>query len=197
MSILVGLTGPTGSGKSRAAQVAQKMGIKVIDCDKVARQAVMPGTKGLSALVSAFGDGILAPDGSLDRKKMAATAFETKEKTELLNRTLLPHITELVRSQLDGERVLLDAPTLFESGMDSICDCTVAVLADDATRLSRIIARDGLTLKEAEVRMGAGKPNTYYIERADHIVYNNDGPNIFEFEISGLFKIIYGGNKND
>ena len=196
MSVLVGLTGPTGSGKSSAAAVARKMGIKVIDCDLIARQAVLPDTKGLEALVEAFGREILHPDGTLDRKKMAALAFATKEKTELLNRTLLPHIAELVRAELNAERILLDAPTLFESGLDSICDSTVAVLADPAQRLSRIISRDGLTVEEAQQRMNAGKPNTYYIERAEHIIYNNDGPNIFEFEVSGLFKIIYGGKNN-
>lgn len=169
------------------------MGVKVIDCDQLAREAVLPGTNGLRALVETFGKEILAPDGTLDRKKMAAVAFATREKTELLNRTLLPHVAELVRARLDAERILLDAPTLFESGLDAICDSTLAVLADPAQRLSRIIARDGLTINEAQQRMNAGKPDAYYIERAEHIIYNNDGPNIFEFEVSGLFKIIYGG----
>ena len=113
MSILVGLTGPTGSGKSTAAAVAEKMGIKVIDCDKLARKAVERGSEGLKALVNAFGSDILASDGSLDRKAMAKRAFSSQENTELLNKTLLPHISELVKSQLDAEHILLDAPTFF------------------------------------------------------------------------------------
>lgn len=196
MSILVGLTGPTGSGKSTAAAVAEKMGIKVIDCDKLARKAVESGSEGLKALVSAFGSDILASDGSLDRKAMAKKAFSSRENTELLNKTLLPHISELVRSQLDAEHILLDAPTLFESGLDSICDKTVAVLSDHAKRLGRIIERDSLTSDEALQRMNAGKNDKFYIERSDHIIYNNDGSNIFEFEIAGLFKVIYGGKTN-
>ena len=81
MSILVGLTGPTGSGKSTAAAVAEKMGIKVIDCDKLARKAVESGSEGLKALVRAFGSDILASDGSLDRKSMAKKAFSSLENT--------------------------------------------------------------------------------------------------------------------
>ena len=184
MSILVGLTGPTGSGKSTAAAVAEKMGIKVIDCDKLARKAVERGSEGLKALVNAFGSDILASDGSLDRKAMAKKAFSSRENTELLNKTLLPHISELVKSQLDAERILLDAPTLFESGLDSICDKTVAVLSDPAKRLARIMERDSLTSDEALQRMNAGKNDKFYIERSDHIIYNNDGSNIFEFEIA-------------
>ncbi len=193
MSILIGLTGPTGAGKSSVSPVAQKFGFKVVDCDVLARKAVLPGTSGLSALKQAFGKKIVQADGTLDRKALAAEAFASAEKTELLNRTLLPHIAELVRSELNAERVLLDAPTLFESGLDSLCDCTVAVLADEQKRLCRIMERDGITNSGAKLRMNAGKPNAYYIERADHILYNNDGPLAFEFEAAGLLKTICGG----
>ena len=193
MSILVGLTGPTGSGKSYASTVARKMGIKVVDCDVLARKAVLPQTPGLKALTEAFGEEILNADGTLNRKKMAAAAFSTPENTQLLNKTLLPYITELVKAELNEEKILLDAPTLFESGLDSICNTTIAVLADHSQRRARIIQRDGLTINEAEQRMNAGKPDVFYIEHADHIIYNNDGPNIFEFEVAGLFKLIYGG----
>ncbi len=195
MSIIVGLTGPTGAGKSRAAETARKMGIKVIDCDLVARKAVLPESEGLKALCKVFGTEILESDGTLNRKKLARIAFSEKEKTELLNRTLFPFIKELINKELNGEKILLDAPTLFESGLDSVCNTTVAVLADDAVRLSRIISRDNLSQADAEIRMSAGKSNAFYVDRAEHIIYNNDGPNIFEFEVAGLFKIIYGGKK--
>lgn len=197
MSILVGLTGPTGSGKSYAAAIAENSGIKVIDCDKLARKAVEPKTDGLNALVCAFGQDILMPNGTLNRKKMAELAFSSPQNTELLNKTLLPHIAKLVRGELDAPKILLDAPTLFESGLDGICDTTFAVLADANTRRLRIIERDGLTLKEAQQRMDAGKPDAFYIEKADHVIYNNDGPSIFEFEVSRLLKTIYGGKYNE
>ena len=86
MSIVIGLTGPTGSGKSTASITAEKLGFKVIDCDKLARVAVEKGSEGLVALAAAFGDDILNDDGTLNRKKLAEKAFSTKENTELLKR---------------------------------------------------------------------------------------------------------------
>ena len=197
MSIVIGLTGPTGAGKSSVAQTVASMGIKFVDCDVVARRAVERGSDGLSAVVSAFGDGILLPDGTLDRKELARRAFSSAEKTELLNRTLLPHIVEMVKCEAGDGDVLLDAPTLFESGMDSICTQTVAVLADRDVRRDRIISRDGLTIEEADIRMNAGKPDAFYLERAGHILYNNGDGTEFITAAAALMNKLFGGNQNE
>lgn len=193
MSIIIGLTGPTGSGKSIAAAVARDMGVKVIDCDKVARQAVEKGTKGLISLVNEFGEGILNPDGTLNRKKLAEIAFSNAQNTERLNFTLLPHITELVNLQLDADKILLDAPTLFESGIDSICTDTIAVLSDKDSRIKRIIKRDGLTINEAMLRVNAGKSDEFYTERAGRILYNNGQTQEYILSATALFSKLFGG----
>jgi len=133
--IIIGLTGPTGAGKSCVSAVAEELGFKIIDCDKLARIAVEKGTAGLSALVKAFGEEILQPDGSLDRKALAKEAFKSPENTELLNKTLLPHIVLLMKESANTEKVLLDAPTLYESGIENMCTGVIAVLADEETRL--------------------------------------------------------------
>lgn len=194
MKRIVGLTGPSGAGKSRAATAAAAAGFRVIDCDAAAREAVLPGTAGLRAVTQAFGADVLLPDGSLDRRALARRAFSSPENTTLLNRTLLPHIVALIRPQLADGCVLLDAPTLFESGLDAVCDVTAAVLADRALRLSRIIERDGLTLKDAELRLSAGKPDAFYLERAGHILYNNGDTAAFDAAAAELFHKIIGGH---
>lgn len=193
MKKIIGLTGPTGAGKSVAAAVAEQMGIQVIDCDRVARTAVMPDTAGLAALVSAFGAEILAADGTLDRKELARRAFCDKAHTELLNQTLLPHIIPLVEAEQHADRVLLDAPTLFESGIDATCQAVVAVLSDREKRLERIIERDGISRKDAELRLNAGKSDTFYLERTSYILYNNGDFDAFLQEAKTLFKKLYGG----
>ena len=99
---IIGLTGPTGAGKSILTATAQRLGFKVIDCDKVARQAVVKDSEGLKALVKVFGADILLENGELDRKALARKAFSTPENTELLNNTLLPHITALVEKECDS-----------------------------------------------------------------------------------------------
>lgn len=193
MSFIVGLTGPSGAGKSMASEIAEKNGFFVINCDIIARKAVEPETAGLAALVAAFGSEILDSSGRLNRKKLAAEAFSSPEKTELLNKTLLPHITALIEPELSREYVLLDAPTLYESGLDGKCDITVAVLADTQKRTERIIERDGLTLNEARLRIAAGKPDSFYLERADKILYNNGDSASFLKEAERLFEIITEG----
>ncbi len=178
-NIIIGLTGPTGAGKSFASSAAAELGFKVIDCDRLARVAVEKGSAGLSAVCNVFGNDILNSDGTLNRKALAGKAFSSKENTELLNKTLLPFISELVKEQAVGERVLLDAPTLFESGTDSICDATIAVLADSEIRLGRIMSRDNLTKEEAKLRMSAGKSDDFYKKHADYIIYSNRGEKLF------------------
>lgn len=194
MSIVIGLTGPTGSGKSSTSKIAEGFGFQVIDCDKTAREATKKGTEGLKALISAFGEDILLPDGTLNRKALAAKAFRNKQSTELLNKTILPFIAEIVVKQAENKDTLLDAPTLFESGIDKICNRTIAVLADRDIRLKRITARDNLTLKEAEARINAGKDGEFYKARADYILYNNGDENAFLKRFSDILKEITGGN---
>ena len=177
--MIIGLTGPTGAGKSSASSVAEKLGFKIIDCDKLARVAVEKGTDGLQSLVVAFGEDILNIDGTLNRKALAKKAFAEKEKTELLNKTILPHIVKLVEKESVGDKILLDAPTLFESGIDSMCDSTVAVLCDTEIRLSRIMKRDSIDKESAMLRIGAGKTDEFYNQNADYIIYNNGDSEVF------------------
>lgn len=186
MSIIIGLTGPTGSGKSSAAKLCDKFGLKLVDCDILARKAVEKGTDGLKALVCVFGEDILEIDGTLNRKALAKKAFSSRENTALLNSTIFPFIKSLVLKETENAKVLLDAPTLFESGINEICFKTVAVLAESQVRLERIIKRDNLSENEAKLRMSAGQNEDFYKKNADYIVYNNKSEDTFIKEFSEI-----------
>lgn len=186
MSFVIGLTGPTGAGKSSATAIAEELGFKVIDCDKLARVAVEKGSDGLTALTNVFGNDILNADGTLNRAILAQRTFSTPENTELLNQTLLPHIVKLVNAEINTELVLLDAPTLFESGADSLCNEVIAVISDEKTRLARIMERDGIDEEAATLRIKAGKPEEFYIEKTDNIVYNDCELSVFNLKIQKL-----------
>lgn len=196
MSFVVGLTGPTGAGKSSVTDVAKNLGFKIIDCDALARLAVEKGSDGLADVVKAFGDGVLNSDGTLNRKQLAALAFSASDKTELLNKTLLPHIVKLIKAQIDVPLVLLDAPTLFESGADSLCDDVIVVLCDEKTRKERIIKRDGIDESAAELRIKAGKDDNFYIERSNNIVYNDCKLSVLNLKIQKLLNKLLEENNN-
>ncbi len=186
MSFVIGLTGPTGAGKSSVTAVAENLGFKVINCDRFARIAVEKGSAGLTAVVDVFGEHILNSDGTLNRGALANEAFGSPQNTELLNKTLLPYIIMLIKKEIDSPLVLLDAPTLFESGADSLCDDVIVVLSDEKTRKKRIIERDGIDEAAATLRMNAGKDDDFYIEKSNNIVYNDCELSVFNLKIQKL-----------
>ena len=191
MSIIIGLTGPTGAGKSSAAAICKKLGVKHIDCDIIARKATEKGEEGLNAVCEVFGNDILNTDGTLNRKVLAEKAFKDVDSTELLNKTLLPIVKKMVLKEIDCDKVLLDAPTLFESGIDKICYKTVAVLSDKEIRLKRILARDNITTEQALLRINAGKTDDFYKEKCDFVIYNNADENTFMDDFLNLLKEIF------
>ena len=177
---VVGLTGPTGAGKSEVSRRLAAAQIPVIDADVLARQVVEPGSECLRRLAEEFSEDILNDDGTLNRRQLARRAFATPEDTALLNSLTHPYIIEktnriLMRMEQTHElAAVIDAPLLFESGMDRICDMTVAVVAPFESRLRRIIERDGLPETQARARMAAQQPEEYYSSRAA-VVLSNSG----------------------
>lgn len=177
-TLVIGLTGPTGSGKSTVAGIFRDWGIPVIDADIVSREAVEPGQPALLELNKAFSDDIIAKDGSLNRSELARRAFSSEDNVRLLNSIVHPFVMERIEDTLaelraSGARVvLLDAPLLYEAGAERLCNRALAVLAPFNVRLSRIMTRDGITEEDARLRMNAGKDDEYYKARANDIIYN-------------------------
>lgn len=177
---LIGLTGPTGAGKSTVAAMLADRGIPIIDADNATRTVQAAGSPCLAALADAFGADILLADGSLDRKTLAARAFADSESTARLNAITHPFILEEMNRRIDAAKAsgataaVLDAPLLFEADLDRICALSMAVLSSPDRRKARICARDALDDTAATVRMSAGKDDAFYRDRAD-IVLINDG----------------------
>mgnify|MGYP005776783909 FL=1 len=171
-TIVIGLTGPTGAGKSTVAQAMLERGCALVDCDRVAREVTDSCEPCLHELSQEFGDDILR-DGRLDRRLLASRAFSSPEKSLRLNEITHPWICrksvekiELFR-QAGVPAVLLDAPLLFEARMEGICDFVVAVTAPARVRLERILARDGISRELALSRIRAQHSARYYRQRSD------------------------------
>lgn len=170
---VIGLTGPTGAGKSTVCAVWVRMGCAVVDADRIAREAVsLPEC--LLALQKEYGADLVNAQGVLDRKLLAARAFSTPQKAAQLNRITHPVILKMVSAQLEQLRkaqpVVLDAPLLFESGAERFCTKTAAVIAPQKVRLERIMKRDGITAEQGAARMSAQQQDSYYTSRADYVL---------------------------
>lgn len=177
--MIIGITGQTGAGKSTVCNIlSEKFNISVIDADLVARE-VTNTAECRSLLKKEFGNDIEI-NGKLDRRKLAARAFESREKTDRLNQITHPMI---IRKMLktakdltaDGvDKIIFDAPQLFESGLQSFCDYIVGFVADETIRKSRIMLRDGINEEVAEKRMKAGLSTEFFAQNCD-IVIDCDG----------------------
>lgn len=180
---IIGLTGTTGSGKSTVAKELAKNGAYIIDCDKVTKDPSTYTKTCLKNLQNAFGSDILI-DKQLDRRLLAKRAFESKEKTKLLNEITLPVITEKIDSIIESYKnkgakiIVLDAPTLFEANADEFCTDIIVVNAPVELRLERIIKRDNLTNEQAIQRINAQKAVEFYTKRADWLIDTENGVDI-------------------
>lgn len=165
---VVGLTGPTGSGKTTVADAWREQGAYIIDTDRLARVVTDPASPCLTKLVEVFSPVILNEDGTLNRAELAKRAFATPEDTQRLNAVTHPAIVALTQQEIENAAeqgysvAVVDAPLLYEAKADTLCNTIVAVIASADVRKQRIVARDGLSEQQAIQRMSAQKSDDFY-----------------------------------
>lgn len=179
MTKVIGLTGGIASGKSTISNIFKEVGWPVIDADQTARQVVMPGSLGLTQIVSRFGSQVLQPDGTLDRAALGSMVFDDPQNLSDLDQIEHPLIMAAIDQQLAGFKkqglpvVVLDVPLLFETGMDQECDLTVLAVVDRKTQLERLMKRDHCSKAAALKRINAQMPLEEKMRRADVTIDNN------------------------
>jgi dephospho-CoA kinase len=155
----IGLTGGIGAGKSTVSAAFAACGGVIVDGDVIAREVVEPGTEGLAALVNAFGDDILSPDGVLNRPALAAKAFSNDEHRATLNQIVHPLVArrraEIIAAVSEDEVVVEDIPLLVESGMAPLFPLVVVVHADPEVRVRRLVQHRGMSEQDARARIAA------------------------------------------
>ncbi|MFD3560525.1 dephospho-CoA kinase [Streptomyces sp. NPDC058686] len=175
----VGLTGGIGAGKSEVSRLLVAHGAVLIDADRIAREVVEPGTPGLAAVVEAFGSGVLAPDGTLDRPALGAIVFADADRLAVLNSIVHPLVgarsAELEAAATGDSVVVHDVPLLAENGLAPLYDLVVVVDASPETQLDRLVRLRGMTEEDARARMAAQATREKRLEIAD-IVIENDVP---------------------
>ncbi|AWE49715.1 MULTISPECIES: dephospho-CoA kinase [Streptomyces] len=175
----VGLTGGIGAGKSEVSRLLVEHGAVLIDADRIAREVVAPGTPGLAAVVEAFGEDVLAADGSLDRPRLGSIVFTDPERLAVLNSIVHPLVgarsRELEEAAAEDAVVVHDVPLLTENGLAPLYDLVVVVDADPGTQLDRLVRLRGMTEADARARMAAQATREQRRSIAD-IVIDNDVP---------------------
>jgi dephospho-CoA kinase len=173
---LFGLTGGLASGKSTVAARFRHRGVPVIDADQLAREVVAPGSDGLAAVVAAFGDDVLAADGTLDRARMAALVFGDAARRATLNAILHPRIGTLTAERAAalaaaGESLACyEAALLVENGLADAFRPLVVVALPESVQVSRAVSRDGGTQEQARARIAAQLPLASKVALADFVI---------------------------
>ena len=195
---LVGITGPTGCGKTTALQVLSERGALILDCDRVYHELLERNQGLLDELNEAFPGTV--EDGKLRREKLSVIVFREPKALERLNAISHHHVLEEVQRRLEafamagGKLAAIDAIELLSSGLGERCAFTLAVLADPELRIRRIMARDGIDRQAAELRVKAQKPDAYYRKNCSYTLENNGDMDLF---IQNLNHILEEQLKNE
>lgn len=193
---VIGITGPTGAGKTTVLNVLKEMGGAVADCDAVYHQLLRTSASMQSELKSRFGREIFDENGGLRRKALGAIVFGDQAALADLNAITHRYVMDELKHMIaeawakDRPTIALDAIALLESGAGDLCDVTVAVTARPEARVRRIMAREGISEEYARSRVTAQKPSSWFEERCTYTLRNDGDRDAFEAKAQALLKQI-------
>jgi dephospho-CoA kinase len=191
--LLVGLTGGIGAGKSTVARLLSERGAVVIDADSIVRDLQRPGTDVFHAILERFGPHVVAPDGSLDRERLADVVFRDDDARSALNAIVHPAVYAVMADRIaalkDGNQVVvLDIPLLAESGGGEGMDAVVVVEADEDARVARVVAERGLDPEDVRARMAVQASPQQREALADVVIKNNGTDEDLRAQVEALWE---------
>jgi dephospho-CoA kinase len=191
----IGLTGGIASGKSTVARRFAELGVPVIDADEIARAVVEPGQPGLAEVLRRFGAGVLAPNGSLDRRALRELIFSDSSKRRDLERILHPLIRAEMERQAQAARgpyLVMAIPLLVESGLRDRVDRVLVVDAGEAAQVARLMARDGGSEEQARSILAAQASRTARLQAADDVLDNRGSEADLRLAVDALHQRFLG-----
>ena len=192
----MGLTGGIASGKSTVSAMLAELGAVIIDGDLLAREVVEKGTPGLAAVVAEFGEGLLTPDGHLDRPAMGALVFgdaaARKRLEAIVHPLVFERIIDLEGNAPEGSLVVHDIPLLAESGRADTFDAVVVVDVPAPTQVERMVRDRGWTGEEAEARMAAQASREGRLAIATHVIENTGTLEDLRRRVTEVFEVLVG-----
>ena len=176
--MIIGLTGGIATGKSQSSKIFKELGCYIIDADKLSRTLTTKDSKCLKEIVETFGTDILNYNGTLNRKKLGQIVFNDKQAKMDLERIIHPHIikktNEIIAKKYNKTNIIVDAPLLFEVGLDRVCDKVIVIYARYHIQITRFMKRDNLSKEEAIKRIALQMPIEDKMRLAD-ITIDNSG----------------------
>ena len=178
--ITIGITGGIGSGKSTASQILGELGAEVIDADRVGHRIYLPDTPAWREIVATFGDGVLAPDRTIDRTRLGPIVFSDPSALQKLNAIAHGKIFSYIQGQIDYMQqkqatrvVVVEAAILLEAGWRSLVDQLWVVVSDIDVAIARLKAYKNFTEDQARARIAAQLSNEERMAQADRVLWNN------------------------
>lgn len=172
--MLVGLTGNIATGKSEVARMLRELGARVIDADQLAREVVEPGKPALAEIARVFGDGVLLPDGALDREEMAGVVFADEAKLKQLEAITHPAVRELLWRRIaeapTDAIVVIEVIRLIEGGYTDQCDQVWVTDCPREMQIVRLMQSRGMSEAQAVQRVDAQPPQAEKVARANVVI---------------------------
>jgi dephospho-CoA kinase len=179
---VIGLTGGIGSGKSTVSAILAELGARVVDADKIGHWVYRPGSEGFRAVVDAFGAGVVAANGTIDRARLGAIVFGDPAARARLNAIVHPLIGQELAARIAAARddgyegpIVVEAAVLIEAGWRPLVDRLWVVTVDRETAIDRVVSSRGVSRADVERRLEAQLPDAARRREADLIIDNGDG----------------------
>ena len=192
---VIGLTGGIGSGKSTVSAYLREHGYLILDADQLAHRITEKGSPVLVKIAEAFGADMLDEDGNLRRKKLAAAAFATPERKAILESLTTDEVVRLIslevaqlRREAKYDIIFIDAPLLFEAGVDRLTDLVWTVSAEEQIRIQRVMERDRVTKEDVLQRISNQMDNEEKIRRSQEVIDNSKGKEELYRQVEALLK---------
>lgn len=188
-TLVVGLTGGIGSGKTAVSDLFAKKGVTIVDADVIAREVVEPGQPALKEIIERFGSEMLLPDGSLNRRALREQVFNSNEDKDWLNELLHPAIrASMLRQtqQASSAYCILSVPLLVENGLNKVVDKVLVVDVDEQQQIMRTSSRDQQSKQQVEKIIAAQATREQRLAVADDVIDNNGPPSALIDQVEQL-----------
>ena len=175
--MIIGITGNWGAEKSEISKIlAKQINGKVINADEEVKELSENGNGYYAKIVELFGISIVE-NNKLKKQQIAKIIYNDEEKRKELNKLTYKYVVDEIKKRANNTKyknIIIDAPLLFESGLDKICNFTIGVIADINKKIRRICRRDNIEPETARERLNIQKEDEFYIQKSDYIIENNE-----------------------